>query len=90
MILRSARLAQGGRVRPSYGQGRYGVVPPIALDIVAISVMQIRLPHHPIGRRHPRRFQPNAASVEEQGDDHCGSGPSRCFQSWKRTFRSAH
>ena len=92
--------------RPSYGQARCGVVPPKAPDIVAIIVVQIRLPHHPIGRRHPRRFPPSAVSVEEQGDDHCddhcdrhcddhcdrhcGSEPSGCVQSSQRTFRSAH
>ena len=75
------------RVRPSYGQGRYGVVPLRAPNIVAISFLQIRLPHHTIGRR---RFPPNAASVKEQGDDHCGNEPSRCLQSWQRTFWSAH
>ena len=64
---------EGGRVRPSYGQGRYGVVPPRALDIVAMCVMQIRLIHHTIGRRNPRRFPPNAASVDEHCDGHCGS-----------------
>ena len=73
MILRSARAArEDGRVRPSYGHGRYGVVPSRAPDIVAMSVLQIRLPHHTIGRRHPWRFPPNAASVVEQGDGHCG------------------
>ena len=36
----------GGRVRPSYDHGRYGVVPPRALDIVAISIPPIRLSHH--------------------------------------------
>ena len=60
-----------GRVRPSYGQGRYGVVPPSAPDIVAMSVLQIQLPHHTVGRPHRWRFQLNAASGEEQGDDHC-------------------
>ena len=24
--------------------------------------------------------------LEEQGDDHCGSEPSRCVQSWQGTF----
>ena len=81
---------EGGQVRPSYGQGRYGVVPPRALYIVAISVLQIWLPHHTIGSRRPQKFPPNAASVEEQGDDHCWSEPSRCLPSWKRTFQSAH
>ena len=78
---------EGGRIRPSYCQGQYGVVPPRVPDIVAIIVQQIRLPLHTSGRRHPRRFP---ASVEEQGDDHCGGEPSRCVSSWQRTFRSAH
>ena len=81
---------EGGRVRPSHGQGRYGVAPPKTQVIVAICVLQIRLPHHSISRRHPRRFPTSAASDEEHGDDHCGSEPSRCVQSWQRTFRSAH
>ena len=72
---------EGGRVSPTYGQRRYGVVPPKAPDIVAISVLQIRLPHLTIGRRHSQRFPPNAASVEEQGDDHCGCEPRRGVQS---------
>ena len=50
-----------GQGRPPYGQGRYGVVPPLAPDIIIISV--------------PRRFPPNAASVEK---------------SWRRTFRCTH
>ena len=81
---------EGGRVSPSYGQGRYGDVPPGAPDIVAMSVLPIRLPHHTIGSRLPRTFPPNAVSVEEQGNDHCGGEPSRCVQSWQRTFWSAH
>ena len=81
---------EGGRFRPSCGQGRYGVIPPRAPDIVAICAQQIRLIHHTIGRRHPRRFPPNAASVKEQVDDHFGSESSRCVQSWQRTLRSAH
>ena len=39
----------------------------------------------PYGRRNLLRLSPNAASVQEQGDDDCGGVPS-----WKRTFRSAH
>ena len=39
---------EGGRVRPSFGQGRYGVVPPRAPVIVSICVLLIRLPHHKI------------------------------------------
>ena len=62
---------EGGQVRPSYGQGHYGVVTPKVPDIVAISVLQIRLPHHTISRWNPQRFAPNAASIEEQDDDHC-------------------
>ena len=81
---------EGGRVRPSHGLGRYGVVPPKAPDIVAIGDLLIRIPHHTISRRHPWRFAPSAANVEEQVDDHCGSEPCRCIQSWQRTFRSAH
>ena len=53
---------EGGRLRPSYGQDRHGVVPPKAPDIAAISVLQIRLSQYTIGRRRPRRFPPNAAS----------------------------
>ena len=68
---------EGRRVWPSYGQGRYGVVPPRTPDILAICVQQNRLPHHTIGRQHPQRFPPNAASVKQQGDDHCESEPSR-------------
>ena len=64
---------EGGRVRPSHGKGRYGVVSSKAPYIVAICVLQIRLPHHTIGRRHPLRSPPNAVSVEEQDDGHCGS-----------------
>ena len=78
------------RVRPLHVQGRYGVVSPITLDIVEINVSQIRLAHHTIGRRHLRRFQPNATSFEDLGDDHCGNEPSRCGQSWKSTFRTDH
>ena len=84
---------EGGRVRPSCGKGRYGVVPPRAPDIVAMSVLQIRLPHHTIGRRHPGLLQPNAASVEEQltsalvQESHF---PRRFGTSWKMTFLSAH
>ena len=81
---------EGGRVRPSYGQGRYGVVPPRAPFIASISVLQIPLPHNTIGRRRSRRFPSTAASDEEQGDDHCGSEPSRYVQSWQRAYRSAH
>ena len=81
---------EGGRVRPSYIQGRYGVVPPKAPDIVAIIARLIRLQYHTIGRRHPRRLPPNATSVEEQSDDHCESDPCRCVQSLQMTFRSAH
>ena len=77
---------EGGQVCPSYGQGRYCVIPPRAPDSVVICVMQIRLPHHTIGGRHPLRLSPNAASDEEQGDDHCGSERSRCVPSWQRTF----
>ena len=36
----------GERVHSLYGQGRYGVVPPSALDIVAICVLLNQLPHH--------------------------------------------
>ena len=32
---------EGERVRPSYGEGRFGVVPPRAPYIVAIDVLQI-------------------------------------------------
>ena len=79
-----------GQVRPSHGQGRYGVVPPRAPDIVDICVLKIRLPHHIISTRHHRRFSANAASVEEQGDDNCGSGQSRCVPSWRMTFISTN
>ena len=65
------------RVRPSNGQGRYAVIPPTAPDIVALCALQIRLPHHTIGGWHPWRLPPNAASVEEQDDDHCGNESSR-------------
>ena len=41
--------------RPSYDQGRYGVIPPRAKDIVAISVLQIQLSLNTIGRRYPHR-----------------------------------
>ena len=54
---------EGGRVRPLYGQGRYGVDPQKAPNIVAISVLLIRLPHHTIRKRHPHRFPPNSASI---------------------------
>ena len=64
------------RVRPWYSQGRYGVVPSRESDIVAMSVLQIRLPRRTMGRRHPRRLPQNADSVEEHGDDLCGSEPS--------------
>ena len=40
---------EDGRVRSSYGHGRYGFVAPKVPDIVAISVLHIRLPHHTIG-----------------------------------------
>ena len=89
MINRSARAACE-KLLPLYGQGRYGVVPPKALDIADICVLQIRILHHTFGRRHPQRFPPNAASFKEQVDDHCRSEPSQCVQSWQRTFRSAH
>ena len=79
-----------GRVRPLYGQGRNCDVTQRAPDIIAIYVLQIRLPHHTIGRRHTRRLQSNAASVEEQGDDHWGSEQSRCVPSLKITSRFAH
>ena len=39
---------EGEWVRPLYGQGRYGIVPPKAPCIIAICVMQIRLSHHTI------------------------------------------
>ena len=81
---------EGGRVCPLYGHGRYGVVPPKAPDILPISVLQIPLPHHTIGRRHPWRFPPNAAIVEVQGDDHCEREPCWCVPSWNRRFQSAH
>ena len=77
---------KGGRVCPSHDEGGYGVVPPRALHIVAIYVLQNRLPHDISGRRHLRRLSPIAASVEEQGDDQCGSESSHSVQSWKRTF----
>ena len=84
----------GERLRPSYGQGRYNVVPPRAPEIVDIyiyvCVLQIRLTHHVIGKHHPRKFSPNTASVEEQGDDLCRNEPSRGVPTWQRTFRSAH
>ena len=57
---------EGGRVRLSHSQGRYGVVPPKAPDIVAISVLQIRPTRHTVGTRHPLRFPSYAASVEER------------------------
>ena len=47
----------GGRVRPSHGQGRYGVVPPKAPDIMAICAPQIRLPQHTIGLGHCHQMQ---------------------------------
>ena len=80
----------GGRVRPSYRKGRYGIAPPTAPDTIAISVLQIKLPHNTIDRWHPRRFQPNGVSVKRQGDDHCRSDPSQCIASWQKTFCSAH
>ena len=91
MIHRSAELRMEGRqVCHLYGQGDYGVVPLKALDIAAICVPQIRLPHHTIDRRHPWRLPPNSVSAEEQGGDHCGSQTSWHVPSWKRTFWSAH
>ena len=81
---------ESGQFRPSYDQGRYCVVPSKAPGIVITSVRQIRLPHHTIGRYHPRRFPPNAASVETLGDDHCGSEPCQCIQLWQKSFRSVH
>ena len=77
---------EGGRVRPSYCQGLYGVIPPRASDIIAISVQQF----HTIGRRDPRRFLSTAASGKEQGDDHCGSEASRCVPFWQRMCQYAH
>ena len=68
MNLRGARRMEGGRVRQSHG--RYCDIPPNAPGIAAISVLLTRFPQHAIGRRHPRRIQPSAASVEEQVDDH--------------------
>ena len=70
---------ESGRVRPSHGQGRYCVVSPKEPNIVDMKFLPIRFPRQTIGRRHPRRFPQNSASVEEQGDDHCGSEPSRCI-----------
>ena len=91
MTLRCARAVRGRqKVRPSYGQGRYGVIPTRVPYIVAISVVQNRLPHHTIGRQHPLRLLPSAVSVEEQGDDHRVSEPSRSVLSLERTFRPAH
>ena len=81
---------EGGRIRPSYGQGRYGVVQSKAPDIACLCVLDILLHHHTIGRRRPWRFPPNAFNVVEQGDNHCESEPSRCVLSWQRTFRSGH
>ena len=81
---------EGGRVRPSYGQGRYGVVPPRVPDIAVICVLLIQFLHHTFGRRHPRRLSPNTAIVEEHGDDHSGSKPSRCALSLERTFLYGH
>ena len=66
---------EGGHVYPLYDQGRHGVVPPKAPNIMTISVLQILHPHHAIGRRHSRRLPPNAASVEEQGYEHCRCEP---------------
>ena len=63
----------GGRVRSPYGRGRHGVVLPRASDIIVISVLPTRLPHHTNGRRHPRSIPPNTASIKEQGDEHCGA-----------------
>ena len=80
---------EDGQIRSSYGQSRYGVQTR-APDIVDISVLQIRLSHDTIGGRHPWRFPPNAASIKMQCDDHCGSVPSRCIQSWEWIFRLAH
>ena len=81
---------EGGQVQPLHGQGRYGTVPPTAPDIIALRVLPIPLPHHAIGRCHSRTLPPNAASIKEQGDEHCGSVPSRCIPSWERKFWSAH
>ena len=80
---------EGGRVRPSHTHGRCGVVPSRAPDIVGIFALQIRIPHHTFGRRHPQRFPMNFPSVEEQGYDQSGSDPSQCVPSWNRMFRSA-
>ena len=77
---------EGGRVRPSYGQGRYGVVPTRAPDIVDISVLQIRLHRYTIGRRHRRRFPANASSVEEQGDDTAEASQVGAFHLGKGRF----
>ena len=80
---------EGGRVRPSYGQVRYGVLPRKESEIVTMSVLQIPLPHHTIGRRNPRRFSPNAACVEEQGDDHFGGeAPSVAHVGWEGSDRN--
>ena len=65
MILRSARAACGWLL-PLHGQGRHGIVPPKALDIADICVLQIRIPHHTFGRRHPQRFLSNAASFNDR------------------------
>ena len=53
-------------------------------------VLPISFPHHTIVRRRPQRYPPNAASVEEQGDDHCGNEPCLCVPSWRSAPRSAH
>ena len=61
---------KGGRVRLVYGQSRYGVVPPRAPDIVAISALVYRLLHSTVGKRQPGRYPRNAVSFDEQGEDH--------------------
>ena len=78
----------GQQVHLLCGLGRYGIVPTKVLDTIALHVLPIPLSHHSIGRRHSRSLPPNTASVEEQGDDQCGSEPSRNVLSWERTFQS--
>ena len=90
-LISALELCMEGRlVCPLYGQGRYGVVSPRASDMEAISVLQIQLPQHTIGRQHPQRLPSNTASGVEHGDNHCISEPTRCIPYRERMLWSAH
>ena len=58
-------LVEGGRVRPSNVQGFHGVIPQNVPDCVGKCLL-----HQTVDRRHSWILPPNAASIEELGDDH--------------------